>query len=60
MKKTTRHAKRQPGQHAEPPLNELVQRLFFAEEVDPELVDNPVVLFVLDSIRSAPLPKDPL
>jgi len=57
--------KRQPkrptaGRTAGNELGDLVQRLFFAEEVDPDLIDNPVVRFVLDSIRSTPLPKEPL
>jgi hypothetical protein len=61
MKKTTRPAKRQTGPQAKPQLTDLVQQLFFAEETPPEEVDeNPVVAYVLNQIRSAPVPADPL
>ena len=61
MKKTTRRTKHRARQQVELPLTVLVQQLFFAEEVPAEQIDeNPVVAYVLNQIRSAPVPADPL
>ena len=61
MKKKKRHTKHPPVRHGRARPAVLVQQLFFAEEVDPDLVGtSPVIAHVLASIRSTPVPAEPL
>jgi hypothetical protein len=58
-KRPSRRADRRADRLVDP-LETQVQMMFLADLVHPDVIDNPVVMYILADIRSRPIPDDPL